>query len=1539
MSDRLSPLRLLSLNCQGLCGRRKRVRLFTQLHSVRPRVDALLLQETHHSSQQQADGWLQQGLGPGRPWRGSAFWAAGSCRSRGVAIFLPEGSQLGDPELVVADPGGRFVAVRCVHAQVRLLLVCVYAPASASVFNTVAAERDNFFAHVLLPALPFLSGVHMFMGGDFNCVGGELDVGGLSNFAHRSAGFAGLKQVMDLHGLVDVWRQRNPSAPGLVTHTVNTKWGPATARLDRWLVAAEALGLVSEAGQVLGWPGDHTAVSLGVCSSVVRGPGSWALPVDVLADPEYLAEVRGALARLRTVVPVDPAAPDARRRFWQLLKTRVQLTTRQFCLRRARLRRAAGGGVWLALRRAHQRLSEDPTPESWAALQLARADWDFHLERGAALEAVRAQATFQTHGESSSFLFWRTHNAARARATVWTEVADWRAAVPTPRIGLDTADGAAAAGDVMADFFATDSVHGGLYAVRPTDSGAQDQLLSFVVGDLCLSATDAQRMEGASDAPVTFEEMRDAVRSAALGKSPGPDGLPYEFYAAFWEELGGDMLAMLHEAFAAADGLLPEMLAGNIVLLYKGAGDSADLGNFRPITLLNADLKLLSRALVSRFAAPLAACIDVTQSGFLPGRWIGDNVLFHQHVIDHLEEAQLPGCLAFLDFKKAYDRVDRGWVRRCCRALGCGPRALRWVDVLLAPRTARVMYNGWLSRPFLVGNGVPQGDPLSPLLYIIALQPLSAALRDAVARGSLRPVLTAEGRALPPAHMLADDVSLALESVEQVEVAMVQCVRPFCAASGSALSLPKCAGMAVGSHPLVQGVHASLGFPFLPGDASHVHLGVPLCRPAFAAAASRAAFEAAAGGIRGATAHWSAHRLSLVGRSHVGKQALYARLVYLATFLLPPSDGPATEDALSALVMEYVSAGRVLRVGQRRSRLLLAAVVQALHWKEGGASAPHAPFAFAALRIKVLLRLLHPGDLPWKALARRLFVPPLGLGLAAASRHPGAAAALAALPSWWRAAVKSFWAMRVHRSGDLREFDAVQVGCEFLRSNPAVAFVGAASPDLHGATRLRDVPLQRLGGLVLPASWHDKLLALARLSPVSWAWWQHAPSGLVYRVGQHVGVVATYECGLDGSLRECVVAAALPAQNMQAVAVLEDAGRGAGHAEVAQSQSQGAPARLLLLGQVGSLQWHPSSWAAGAVQVSHLSVAAATRRLVGLAVLRAARERFVPGVGIAPRVWPLVQQPGGGLYDLEASWAEQHARHRRSAPRAPPPDYLAGAAWRPSAPRAHWRERAADRRAAPPPPPLQPEDDALDALAPPPPAAPRPAWAAVWRDLAHPLLPRVPRVTAWRLMHAVLPCAAKRALYSSDPCDPCCPMPACAGRLQTLSHALLDCPVAASVWAWLSQLWAAVAGAPGPPLCAAVLLGGDRAQWDPGGESWQTWVFLRVVTVHVLHRAATAQAADGRCPARVAAEILAAVRGAIRYEWTLVAPPPPGPASVPESWLRGRTCHMTREAFVRRWALRDVLCSVTGPSTMVLHVRSGVPIPLPAPLPGAPAPP
>ena len=85
--------------------------------------------------------------------------------------------------------------------------------------------------------------------------------------------------------------------------------------------------------------------------------------------------------------------------------------------------------------------------------------------------------------------------------------------------------------------------------------------------------------------------------------------------------------------------------------------------------------------------------------------------------------------MLFLDFAKAYDRIERGWHDEVMAAMGFGPKVRRWVGALHEGTRAVVAFGGCLSRAFRVRAGVAQGSPLSPLLYVIAAQPLAAALR------------------------------------------------------------------------------------------------------------------------------------------------------------------------------------------------------------------------------------------------------------------------------------------------------------------------------------------------------------------------------------------------------------------------------------------------------------------------------------------------------------------------------------------------------------------------------------------------------------------------------------------------------------------------------------------------------------------------------------------------------------------------------------------------------------------------------------------
>ena len=97
------------------------------------------------------------------------------------------------------------------------------------------------------------------------------------------------------------------------------------------------------------------------------------------------------------------------------------------------------------------------------------------------------------------------------------------------------------------------------------------------------------------------------------------------------------------------------MSQGVITLLYKGKGSKALLDSYRPITLLNSDYKLLAKALATRFGPALQHVVDPTQTAFVPGRWIGDNVLCHLEEVEYLQQTGQPGCMVFLDFSTAYD--------------------------------------------------------------------------------------------------------------------------------------------------------------------------------------------------------------------------------------------------------------------------------------------------------------------------------------------------------------------------------------------------------------------------------------------------------------------------------------------------------------------------------------------------------------------------------------------------------------------------------------------------------------------------------------------------------------------------------------------------------------------------------------------------------------------------------------------------------------------------------------------------------------------
>ena len=212
-------------------------------------------------------------------------------------------------------------------------------------------------------------------------------------------------------------------------------------------------------------------------------------------------------------------------------------------------------------------------------------------------------------------------------------------------------------------------------------------------------------------------------------KTPGLDGLPAEFYRTFISEVGPHICEVLNDVLKKGK-LSDTQRMGLITLLFKKKGSRADLANWRPISLLNVDYKILTKILANRVRLVLPKIIHVDQTCSVAGRSILDNAHLLRNVQDYVDQKNLGAAFVSLDQQKAFDRVHWGYLRQVLENFGFGPNFRRWVEILYTDINSAVLCNGNISQTFSLTRGVRQGCPLSPLLYILSLEPLGCAIRS-----------------------------------------------------------------------------------------------------------------------------------------------------------------------------------------------------------------------------------------------------------------------------------------------------------------------------------------------------------------------------------------------------------------------------------------------------------------------------------------------------------------------------------------------------------------------------------------------------------------------------------------------------------------------------------------------------------------------------------------------------------------------------------------------------------------------------------------
>ena len=214
-----------------------------------------------------------------------------------------------------------------------------------------------------------------------------------------------------------------------------------------------------------------------------------------------------------------------------------------------------------------------------------------------------------------------------------------------------------------------------LFTAQACDRQAQDDMLAKLSRRLSSAERDA--CEGV----LTEEECLHALQGMPRGKTPGSDGFPMEFFLTFWQSLGADLVRVLNVAYETGQ-LSTSQRRGLIIVLYK-KNDRLETKNWRPISLLNVDYKIATRAISGRLLTVLSTIIGPDQTCGVRGRTISSNLFLIRDLLEYVEREEIPLALLSLDQEKAFDRVDWGFLRRTLETFNFGPTFLRWITFFI----------------------------------------------------------------------------------------------------------------------------------------------------------------------------------------------------------------------------------------------------------------------------------------------------------------------------------------------------------------------------------------------------------------------------------------------------------------------------------------------------------------------------------------------------------------------------------------------------------------------------------------------------------------------------------------------------------------------------------------------------------------------------------------------------------------------------------------------------------------------------------------
>jgi hypothetical protein len=833
----VEKLKFRSLNVNGIQVKKKRDLVFKELSKYKGEI--LMLQETHSSALDEKSYKNK--------WGKNIFFSHGSTQSRGVCTIIPKNFN-GECEQLYSDLEGRILIIKLTIDKAEYIIGNIYAPVSS--YET---EEIELLTKLCIELEPYMNN-NLIICGDWNvylddkvdkkCKGNNKCV----NHKYRNL----LNLFIENFELADCWRLAHPYTKKYTCRSGRRGEGVTQSRIDMFFLKEGLMNQYLDAKIEAGFKSDHnyTTVTLKI-SDENRGKGFWKFNNTLLKDPTYVHMMKEMIRN-----EIDQNSHFIDKGFlWDYVKMRIRSDTMIYTGTLNKLKKQELKTLMDEIERLDIEYMDNPTDNVSQQLYTAKSELENLNKEKLASSVFRSKCEWAEEGERNTkyFLNLEKYNYTNKQIT-----------------SLEIKSKMVEKGPEILKEIKT--YYEKLYGENKIDHILLEEALVNVP-----KLTNEQKIK--TKGLITYNESLKALKSIKNGKTPGLDGISTDFYKFFWIDINDILLQSINYAFEKGEMSTDQKL-GIITLSPKKNKLRKYLKNWRPITLLTVDYKILAKALATRLKTILPEYIDESQFGYIKDRYIGENIRCLIDLNTLCEKNNIEAYAIQIDFEKAFDSVNWEFMLKSLETMNFDPDFVKWVRILYKNTNSCVLNNGHKTDSFNLKRGVHQGCPLSALLFIILVQVLQHMLQN---RNDIHGLMV-DNIDIKILQM-ADDTTILTSRMEDVPK-IVELLEQFYAISGLKTNIEKTIAYRLGKNQDldIPENHLDLHWGKFPINL----LGITISKDKDVLKTEN--FTKRIENIESLTRIWSSRNLSMKGKLTIINTLLIPKLIYPCTILDVPAD-------------------------------------------------------------------------------------------------------------------------------------------------------------------------------------------------------------------------------------------------------------------------------------------------------------------------------------------------------------------------------------------------------------------------------------------------------------------------------------------------------------------------------------------------------------------------------------------------------------------------------------------------------------------------